>query len=157
VYGQGAWLLGLISATGAVGSILALLVVGQATRVKKRGLMAYLALTLSCVGILIFGLPFPRADAPIIAPLASVLVGFGLAFFNTVWFTILHETIPSDKLGRVISLDTLGSFAMIPVGEAIGGVMTDRLGAALVFIVFGVFNTINSLIPLLVREVREVE
>src|SRR5205807_8687743 len=58
VYGQGAWLLGLIEATGAIGSIIALLLIGQATRVKKRGLMAYLSLSLSCIGILMFGLPF---------------------------------------------------------------------------------------------------
>ena len=157
VYGQGAWLLGLIEATGAIGSILALLLIGQATRVKKRGLMAYLSLTLSCSGILIFGLPFPRVAAPVIAPLASVLVGFGLAFFNTIWFTVLHETIPSEKLGRVISLDSLGSFVMIPIGDVVGGILTDRIGPALVFIVFGLFNLVIVLIPLLVREVRELE
>ncbi|HJT55391.1 MAG TPA: MFS transporter [Ktedonobacteraceae bacterium] len=157
VYGQGAWLLGLIEATSAIGSILALLLIGQATRLKKRGLMAYLSLTLSCLGILIFGLPFPRAAAPEIGSLASILVGFGLAFFNTIWFTVLHETIPSNKLGRVISLDTLGSFAMIPIGELLGGILTDRIGPALVFIVFGLFNLVNVLIPLLFREVRELE
>jgi MFS family permease len=157
VYGQGAWLLGLISATGAIGSTLALLLIGQATRLKKRGLMAYLSLSLSCIGILLFGLPFPRVAAPIIAPLASILVGFGLTFFNTIWFTVLHETIPSEKLGRVISLDTLGSFAMIPVGEALGGILTDRIGPAMVFIIFGLLNLVNVIIPLLVREVRELE
>lgn len=156
-YQQGAWLLGVISATEAIGSMLALVLIGQATRVKKRGLLAYLALSLSCIGILLFGLPFPRVAAPFIAPLASMLVGFGLAFFNTIYFTILHETIPSDKLGRVISLDTLGSFAMIPVGEALGGILTDRIGPALVFVVFGLFNLVIVLIPLLVREVREME
>jgi len=157
VYGQGAWLLGLIGTTEAVGSVLAVLLVGQATRMKKRGLLAYLSITLNSAGILIFGLPFPRTAAPIIAPLASVLVGFGIAFFNTIYFTILHERIPSEKLGRVISLDTLGSFAMIPVGEAVGGILTDHIGPALVFIIFGAFNVVNSLIPLLVREVRETE
>ena len=157
VYGQGAWLPGLIEATGAIGSMLALLLIGQATRVKKRGLLAYLSLSLNCIGILIFGLPFPRVAAPVIGPLANILVGFGLAFFNTIWFTVLHETIPSDKLGRVISLDTLGSFGMIPVGELLGGILTDRIGPALVFIVFGLFNLVNVLIPLLVREVRELE
>lgn len=157
VYGQGAWLLGLIGTTEAVGSVLAVLVIGQATRMKKRGLLAYLSMTLNSAGILIFGLPFPRTAAPIIAPLASVLVGFGIAFFNTIYFTILHERIPSEKLGRVISLDTLGSFAMIPVGEAVGGILTDHIGPALVFIIFGAFNVVNSLIPLLVREVRETE
>ncbi|HEX6483123.1 MAG TPA: MFS transporter [Ktedonobacteraceae bacterium] len=157
VYGQGAWLLGLIEATSAIGSIIALLLIGQATRVKKRGLMAYLSLSLSCIGILMFGLPFPRVLAPVIGPLASILVGFGLAFFNTIWFTILHETIPSNKLGRVISLDTLGSFGMIPVGELLGGILTDRIGPALVFIVFSLFNLVNGMIPLLFREVRELE
>ncbi len=157
VYGQGAWLLGLISTTGAVGSILALVLIGQATRLKKRGLLAYLSITVSSAGLLIFGLPFPRAAAPIIAPLASVLVDFGIAFFNTIYFTILQEMIPSDKLGRVISLDTLGSFAMIPVGEALGGLMTDHIGPAAVFVIFGTINVVNSLIPLLVLEVREME
>lgn len=157
VYNQGAWLLGVISAGEAIGSILALLLIGQARRIKKRGLLAYLSLTLSCSGILIYGLPFPPAAAPFIAPLAAMMVGFGLAYFNTIWFTILHETIPSEKLGRVISLDTLGSFAMIPVGEALGGIMTDRIGPAKVFVIFGLFNLANVLIPLFVREVRELE
>ncbi len=157
VYGQGAWLLGLIGAAGAIGSTIALLLIGQATRLKKRGLLGYLSLILSCTGILIFGLPFPRAAAPFIAPFASALVDFGLTFFNTIFFTILHETIPSDKLGRVISLDTLGSFAMIPVGEALGGIMTDRIGPALVFVVAGLFNLVIVMIPLLVRDVRKLE
>jgi MFS family permease len=156
VYGQGAWLFGLISATGAIGSVIALLLIGQATRLKKRGLLSYLSLALSCIGMVMFGLPFPRGAEPVIASLASVLVGFGLAFFNTIFFTILHETIPGDKLGRVISLDALGSFAMIPVGEALGGIMTDRIGPAFVFVFFGLINLANVLIPLVVREVRQL-
>jgi len=46
---------------------------------------------------------------------------------------------------------------MIPVGEAVGGILTDHIGPALVFIIFGAFNVVNSLIPLRVREVRESE
>ena len=156
-YGQGAWLLGLIEATSAIGSMLGLVLIGQATRLKRRGLLSYLALVVTCLGILIFGLPFPRAFAPFIAPLASLLVGFGLAFFNTIFFTVLQEMVPSDKLGRVISLDTLGSFAMIPVGEFLGGVLTDRIGPAMVFVVFGILNLISVLIPLMVKDVRNLE
>src|SRR5579863_499984 len=157
VYGQGAWLYGLLSATGAIGSVIALLLIGQATRLKKRGLLSYLSLAVSSIGILMFGLPFPRGAEPLVASLASVLVGFGLTFFNTIFFTVLHETIPGDKLGRVISLDTLGSFAMIPVGEALGGILTDRVGPAFVFVFFGLFNLVIVLIPLFVREVRNLE
>jgi MFS family permease len=157
VYRQGPWLLGLISTTGAIGSIVALLLIGQATRFKKRGLLAYLALALPSIGLVLFGLPLPRSEAPIIASLASMLVGFGLAFFNTIYFTILHETIPSNKLGRVISLDALGSFAMVPVGEGLGGILTDHIGPAQVFLVFGLLNLVLNLFPLLFKDVRQIE
>lgn len=119
--------------------------------------MSYLSMVVSCLGILLFGLPFPRAAAPFIAPLASVLLGFGLTFFNTIFFTVLQETVPSEKLGRVISLDALGSGIMIPIGDFLGGVMTDRLGPATVFVVFGILNLVNVLIPLLVKDVRDLQ
>lgn len=157
VYMQGAWLLGLIGTTEAIGSILALFLIGQAARLKRRGLMAYLSMCLTCIGLFIFGLPFPRGIEPFIAVLASILVGFGIAFFNTIWFTILHETIPSDKLGRVISLDYFGSFAMTPVGEGLGGVLTDHIGPAQVFVFFGLFNLLLTASPLLVKEIRRME
>ena len=157
VYMQGPWLLGLIGTTEAVGSILALILIGQATRLKRRGLMAYLSMCLTCIGLFVFGLPFPRGIEPSIAVLASILVGFGIAFFNTIWFTILHETIPSDKLGRVISLDYFGSFAMTPIGEGLGGVLTDHLGPAQVFVFFGLFNLVLTASPLLVKEIRRME
>jgi nitrate/nitrite transporter NarK len=44
---------------------------------------------------------------------------------------------------------------MIPVGEALGGILTDRVGPAFVFV--GLFNLVIVLIPLLVRRVRELE
>jgi len=157
VYGQGAWLLGLIGTAGAIGSIVALLAIAQVTRLKKRGLLAYLSMIFPSTGLLLFGLPFPHSAAPIIASLASMLVGFGLAFFNTIWFTILHETIPSEKLGRVISLDTFGSILMIPVGEGLGGIMTDHIGPAQVFVIFGLLNLVVNLFPLVFKEIRQVE
>lgn len=157
VYGQGAGLLATLSAAEAAGSLLALLLIGPATRLKKRGLLGYLALSLTCIGMIIFGLPFPRADAPFIAPFASVLVGFGLTFVNTILFTVYQETIPNDKLGRVLSLDAFATFATIPLGEALGGILADRIGPAMVFVIFGAINFVNVLIPLLVREVRTLE
>lgn len=157
VYEQGAWLLGLISSADAVGAIIGLLSIAQITQLKRRGLIAYLSMIFPSVGIVLFGLPFPRSIVPVIAVLASIFVGFGLAIFNTIWFTILHETIPGDKLGRVISLDSFGSIVMIPIGEAIGGIMTDHIGPAQVFVIFGLLNLVLNLFPLLFREIRQVE
>jgi MFS family permease len=156
VYHQGAWLLGLINAADATGSILALLVIGQATKMKRRGLLAYLSLFPTCLGFIILGLPFPRGAAPVIAPLAGAMVGFGLAFFNIIWITILQEMIPREKLGRVLSLGTLVGAAMAPAAQGIGGILTDSLGPAMVCILGGSLSLITMVIPLCVRDIREM-
>ena len=82
-------------------------------------------------------------------------LGDGIFTIALAWQVLLMTHC--EKLGRVISLDALGSFAMIPIGDFLGGVMTDHLGPATVFIVFGIINLVNVLIPLLVRDVRELQ
>ncbi|HLZ55718.1 MAG TPA: MFS transporter [Ktedonosporobacter sp.] len=157
VYGQGAWLLGLISSAGAVGSLLGLGLVGQMKQLKRRGLISYLSLIPAGVGIVLFGLPWSHTAFFIVGAVASALFGLSGAFFNTNWFTILQEMVPGDKLGRVISLTMLGSFAAIPVSQALGGMLTDRLGPAMVFLLGGLLALSINFLPLLVRDVREMQ
>jgi MFS family permease len=156
VYGQGAWLLGLISSAGAIGSLLGLLLVGQTKRLKRRGLISYLSLIPAGVGIVLFGLPWSHTAFFVVGPIASAMFGLSGAFFNTNWFTILQEMIPGDKLGRVLSLTMLGSFAAIPISQALGGVLTDRLGPAMLFLLGGSLALSTNFLPLLVRDVREM-
>ena len=157
VYGQGAWLLGLISSAAAIGSLLGLGLVGQTKRLKRRGLISYLSLIPAGAGIVLFGLPWSHTAFLVVGPVASAMFGFSGAFFNTNWLTMLQEMIPGDKLGRVISLTMLGSLAAIPVSQALGGVLTDRLGPAMVFILGGLLALSTNFLPLLVRDVREMK
>ena len=157
VYTQGAWLLGLISAGGTIGSILALLLIGQFRHIKRRGLLAYLSMFPVCLGFIIFGLPFPHAVITIILPLANVMIGFGLNYFNTIWFTIIQEVTPREKLGRVLSFDTFGSLAMAPAAQGLGGILTDAVGPATVCILSGLLCTVTTIIPLFVQEIRNKE
>lgn len=157
VYGQGPWLLGAISSAGAIGSLLGLVLVGQTKRLKRRGLVSYLSLIPAGVGIVLFGLPWPATVFLVAGPLASSLFGLSGAFFNTNWFTILQELVPGNKLGRVLSLSLLGSFAMIPLSQALGGILTDQLGPANVFLLGGLLALSVNFLPLLVREVREMK
>lgn len=156
VYAQGAWLLGLMSAGGAVGSLLAIVLVGQARKSTRRGLQAYLAMLPTCLGFLILGLPFPRVIAPVIAPVADLMIGFGVAYFNTIWFTIMQEMIPREKLGRVLSIDTLGSLGMAPAAQGLGGILVDSIGPAMVCMLGGLLCLITTLLPLSVRDIREM-
>jgi DHA3 family tetracycline resistance protein-like MFS transporter len=43
--------------------------------------------------------------------------------------------VPGNMLGRVYSIDALGSFVLLPIGFALAGWGTDLLGAPTVFLI----------------------
>jgi hypothetical protein len=61
----------------------------------------------------------------------------------------LQQRIPPDKLGRVVSVDALGSFGLIPIGYAITGWATELLGAALVFVIGGGLTVVVAALVLI--------
>lgn len=67
---------------------------------------------------------------PQLAPLVviGVLAGIGLEFFSVGWDLSVQENIPADRLSRVYSYDMLGSFVMIPVGQAAVGPVAGVFG-----------------------------
>jgi MFS family permease len=158
VYEQGPWLLGLLDAGGAVGSFLALWLIGQVGTIHRRGLTAYLSMMLSSLGLVILGLPFSYVTAfALAATLAEVMMGFGSAYFNTIWFIIIQEMIPREKLGRVSSLDTLGSIGLMPIAQGVGGWLTDVIGPATICVISGLFCLITTALPLSVRDIRTMQ
>ncbi len=157
VYGTGAWLYGVISTADALGALIATIIIGQMRHLRKRGLLAYSALLVSCIGLGALGLPFPHADESVIATTASFFIGFGLGVFSVIWVTILQELVPADKLGRVSSIDMMGSYVLLPLGIAIIGVLTDRFGPALMFIGGGTISLVLIALGFCVRGIRQLE
>jgi sugar phosphate permease len=74
-----------------------------------------------------------------------------------VWTNILQEFVPEEKLGRVASIDTLGSFVLLPLGYAFTGWLVDRVDVALIFIAAGGVAALVSLFPLLHPSIRTVD
>ncbi|PWT75470.1 MAG: MFS transporter [Chloroflexi bacterium] len=157
VYHSGVWLIGGVFSASAIGSVSATLTLGQAKRLHHRGIVAYLGTITASVALLGIGLPFPQTIAPAIALVMGALVGAGLGVFSIIWVTVLQEMIPADKLGRVTSLDWLGSLALQPVGLAVVGVLTDRLGPQWVFIGGGGLNLVLALLAFTVRGIRTLD
>jgi hypothetical protein len=62
--------------------------------------------------------------------------GAGLETFGLIWVN-LQEMVPSDKLGRVSSIDWLGSFALQPIGFGLTGWAVEQWGAATVCVIGG--------------------
>jgi predicted MFS family arabinose efflux permease len=93
------------------------------------------------------------------APLAFVLpcavvAGIGLALFGVWWETALAQRIPPEALSRVASYDWMGSFALLPPGLVLIGVIAEAAGATTVMAVAGATASVLVLVALLPRETR---
>ncbi len=156
-YHQGVWLLGAILTAVSVGSIIATLVIGQLRRVRHRGLVAYISLLVSGASMALFGLPIGAQSAPALGMASGVLLGAGLGIFEIIWATTMQELVPPEKLGRVSSVDWLGSLCLQPIGLALVGALSDSLGPALIFIIGGLFSVALTLFGLTSRSIRALD
>ncbi len=152
----GYWLLGIFSTADAAGGIGAALLMGTIVHVQKRGTLAYLALICSFSALVVLGLPLPHSLIFLFFALAGVMSGAGLGVFEVVWVTLLQERVPERLLGRVSSLDWLGSNALLPVGLLVVGSLADHLGASAVLLLCGLISLLLAIVGLCVPEIRRL-
>jgi len=145
--------LGWLYAMFPIGYVLGVLWMGRLRRIRRRGLVMNLGLALAAVMLGIFGFGLPLA----VLMAAAVINGAALEAGNLAWVNLLQERVPADKLGRVSSIDLLGSSVLIPVGFAVAGWATDRFGAPLVFLMGGGLTAVVALLALLHPAIRRLD
>lgn len=153
VLGRDVKSLGLVYSFSSIGSVLAAVWLGRYTKLRRRGLVCYLAWFIASLAISSYGwgLPFEAILA------AAVIFGACLSAFGLIWINTLQELVPGDLLGRVSSIDNLGSFALLPVGYGVAGLLTDQFGAPLVFLVGGLISAVLALVGLLHPAIRKLD
>lgn len=127
-------LLGLFGSAASLGFVLGMIWLGQHVRLHRRGLLAYLSILVVGAVLLPFAFKLP---VPILIA-AMFIGGFSVSIFSLIWTHTLQEMVPGDMLGRVSSIDALGSFVLLPIGFALAGWATDLLGAPTVFLIGGI-------------------
>ena len=145
--------LGLVGSAFSVGSVTGAILLGRLRRIRRRGLLAYGATALGGLMVIFIGL------APGLAPLIAVAVIHGVTFstINLVWTTTLQQMVPPEKLGRVSSIDALGSFVLMPAGFALAGLLTDSIGPSRVFVLGGAATIAMALLAMLHPGVRGLD
>ena len=145
--------LGFLYSAGSAGAVLGALWLGGRKRLRRRGLLAYGSTVLSGLAILAIGL------APL-APVAAAgifIIGLCASVFGLVWTNTLQEMVPRASLGRVTSIDALGSFVLLPIGFGLAGWATDRFGPPWVFILSGAITTLLTLAVCLHPAIRNLD
>jgi MFS family permease len=156
VYASGPWLLAAITTAVGIGAVGGAIFVGQLP-LRRRGIIAFLGYILAGLALIAFSIPLPRASAPFIAVPAAFAVGFGMYVMHTIWATLLYELVPNEKLGRVASVDLLGSLGLLPLGYVLAGLLSDHLGPPSVFLLGGLLMVILNIVPLFLRDIRKLQ
>ncbi|HNP73869.1 MAG TPA: MFS transporter [Kouleothrix sp.] len=146
-------LLGLSGSLISLGEVLSSIWLGRIARLRRRGLIAYGGLLASGLAVLLYVLP--GGVAGIAA--GALLFGTSIAAFGLVWTSTLQEMVPGELLGRVSSIDYLGSFVLLPVGYALAGFTTDRLGAPPVFVIGAIGTLALALLGLAHPAIRHLD
>jgi hypothetical protein len=143
----------MISAGSIAGTILGTVWLERTSGLRARGLFAYGLWIVGGLLLAVFGLP---VTIYAIAP-AAFLVGAAFGIPNLIFINTLQELIPGRVLGRVTSIATLGSIALVPIGSGLVGWATDYLGAPTIFILSGILTALLASLALLHPVIRNLD
>ena len=146
-------LLGVLGSAASLGFVLGMIWLGQYVRLHRRGLLAYLSIIVTGFCLLPFAFQMP---VPVL--IASMFIsGIASSVFSLIWTHTLQEMVPGDMLGRVYSIDALGSFVLLPIGFALSGWATELLGAPAVFLIGGIGVILLVLLGLAHPAIRNLD
>jgi MFS family permease len=146
-------LLGFLYSMFPIGYALASLVLGAFPKIRSRGWVFYIASIIAGLGLGMFGL-----DVPIyVLVIAALFNGAALEVVGLVWMNLLQELVPPEKMGRVSSVDMLGSFVLLPIGFALTGWLIDNIGVTTVFVISGLLTALLCALPLLHPVIRRLD
>jgi len=149
----GAGQLGLVFATGGIGSLLLAIVAGQRGLPRRLITCAYLTWTLATLAVVGYGI----AHALWGLMLASLVFNSLETFGTIAWSTAKQRHVPLALLGRVSSLDWLISIGLLPLSFALVGPVSAVLGVRATLIAGGVLGAAVTLAGLFAPHVRDID
>ncbi|MCI4320045.1 MAG: MFS transporter [Thermoplasmata archaeon] len=78
---------------------------------------------------------------PVAVPVVF-LMGYAAGVAGTVWLTAAQLVVPTEMQGRYFGIDSLGSWAIIPLAQIGGGLLVVRYGILPTYLVGGILWTV---------------
>lgn len=146
-------LLGLFQSSVGVGSVVGALWLSRFAKIPRRGLFSYGAVIVAGFATAAMGLNLPVP----LAVVAMFFMGAGVISFGLIYMNMLQELVARDQLGRVASIDMLGSLGLIPIGYGVAGALSDKFGAGEVFLFGGLLTVAIVCLGLLHPAIRTLD
>ena len=145
--------LGLLYSIFPVGFVIGGVWLGRYNKIPRRGVLMYATLVLGALTLGLYGFHLPLW----VLIIAALINGIALQFGGLAWTHLLQEKVPNEQLGRVSSIDAMGSMSLMPVGMALAGWATATFGPALVFIAGGALTALAGIAVILHPAIRELD
>ena len=146
-------MLGFIYSIFPIGYAISSLTLGSFQKFRHRGIILYVCGAIAGIGLGVFGFALPL---PLLV-IAALINGAALEIDGLIWTNLMQELVPPEKMGRVSSVDSLGSFILLPIGFAFTGWLIDKIGVSSVFISAGLVAATVTLLPLLHPMIRKLD
>jgi predicted MFS family arabinose efflux permease len=148
---QGATGFAILVAANTAGFAIGAVLPGRLHADRSPGL--WLLPTWGLVGFVVLGMAWTTSLA--LATALTIAGGALLSMGNTTWLSGVQRTVPDVLLGRYFATDEAGSFAMIPAGLAVGGVLIVAFGISWAYVIAGAGALIANIPLLLSSKVRD--
>lgn len=145
--------LGLLYSIFPIGFVIGGAWLGRYQKLPRRGALMYVTLAVAAIMLGLYGFHLPLW----ILIVAALVNGIALQFGSLAWMNLLQERIPNEQLGRVSSIDAMGSISLMPIGMVLAGWATGAFGPALVFIVGGALTALIGITAMLHPAIRALD
>ena len=143
---------GLMLSTFGVGALAGTLIGATMGKLPRRGMIALIFALVQ--GVLVAITPFTGG----LTGAAITMAGWGLfnSMSNVLIITLLQQKLPRSLMGRIMGAFGFANFGLYPISVAVGGVVVDRLGPEILFVITGVLLFVAILYGLFQPELRNM-
>ena len=150
---DGARAFGFLMSAYSGGNLLGFLLAGILPRPTGRWLSGFVVVLLTAFGLVLCGLGWITLTW--VDVLLMFLLGIGNGYIGLIIFTWVQQRTPKDMLGRMMSMMTLASMGLVPISQALAGVIS-KWNLTGLFVVAGIATVLTALWSLLRPELKSL-
>lgn len=151
-YGNGPAVWSLLLGAMSIGFLLGTIV---ANKMRPKHPLTILMLLMLALPVYLF--TYATGQPIWLVFIAATAMGIAQDVFYVIWSTVMQQNIPEDKLSRVTSYDTFGSFLIGPLGMLVAGPLAIIYGVQTTMLWAAGLSLLAIVGALLVPSVRKLE